>query len=142
MMKKNISSSRKGRNRRPSADTIRRRQGPPRRLAEENAVMAEIGRIISSTLNIEEAYKLFSGKVKKLLPYDRITINLINKDGTTLIDRYVEGEPVLGRNMGDTFQRAGTLTEAVIQNRKGLTIHSQDENKVAAKYPGDRKSVV
>ena len=64
MMKKNISSSRKGRNRRPSADAIRRREGAARRLAEENAVMAEIGRIISSTLNIEEAYQLFSRKVK------------------------------------------------------------------------------
>ena len=46
-----------------------------KRLSQENAVMAEIGRIISSTLNIEEVYKLFSEEVKKLLPFDRIVIS-------------------------------------------------------------------
>jgi PAS domain S-box-containing protein len=106
------------------------------RLAEKSAVMAEIGQIISSTLNIEEVYKLFSAKVKSLIPYDRITINLISKDGDFLTDRYVEGESVPGRNIGDIFSRAGTLTEAMILNRRGLMIDSQDENEIAVKYPG------
>ena len=45
-----------------------------RNLAQENAIMAEIGRIISSTLNIEEVYERFAEKVRKLIPFDRITV--------------------------------------------------------------------
>ena len=71
---------------------LRKSEDEAHRLARENSVLAEIGRIISSTLTIEEVYKLFSGKVKSLIPYDRIAINLINEDGSTLIDRYVEGD--------------------------------------------------
>jgi PAS domain S-box-containing protein len=117
-------------------EALRRSEEEAQRLAEENAVMAEIGRIISSALNIEDVYKLFSEKVKSLLPYDRIAINLLNNDGTTLINRYVEGDSAPGRNAGEVFPKGGTITEAVIQNRKGLTIDSQDENDMAAKYPG------
>ena len=50
------------------------------RLARENAILAEIGRIISSTLNIDDVYKLFSEEVKKLLPFERIVINLIDPE--------------------------------------------------------------
>ena len=46
------------------------------RLAEENAVMAEIGRIVSSTLNIEEVYERFAEEVRKLISFDRIIINI------------------------------------------------------------------
>ena len=115
---------------------LRESQQEAMRLAEENAVMAESGRIISSALNIEDVYKLFSEKVKSLLPYDRIVLNLFNSDGATVINRYVEGDSAPERNTGDAFPKGGTVTEAVIQNRKGLVIDSQDENEIAAKYPG------
>ncbi len=98
--------------------------------------MAEIGRIISSNLNIEEVYALFSEKVKSLLPYDRIAINLINEDDVTLVTRYVEGGSAPERNVGDVQPKAGTLTEGVILNRKGLVIDSRDEIEIGAKYPG------
>ena len=98
--------------------------------------MAEIGRIISSNLNVEKVYALFSEKVKSLLPYDRIAINLINEDDATLVTRYVEGDSAPERNLGDAQPKAGTLTEAVILNRRGLVIDSGEENEIGAKYPG------
>jgi PAS domain S-box-containing protein len=117
-------------------EALRKREEEAQRLAGENAIMSEIGRIISSTLNLDEVYALFSAKVKSLIPYDRIAINLIKKDRTTFINRYVEGESAPERNSGEVFPRAGTLTEAMIQNRKGLVVDSQDGNEVAAAYPG------
>ncbi len=122
--------------RKRAEEALRKSEEEAQRLAHENAVLAEIGRIISSSLTIEEVYKLFSEEVKKLLPYDRIAINLINEDSSTLIDRYVEGDSVPRRNIGGVFPIAGTLTERVIQDRKGLTFASEDQNDVAAKYPG------
>ena len=49
-----------------------------RRLAHEYAIIAEIGRIISSTLDIEEVYGRFAEEVQKLIPFDWIGINVIN----------------------------------------------------------------
>ena len=122
--------------RRQAEEALRKSEESSRRLAEENAVMAEIGRIISSNPDIQEVFKLFTEKAKSLLPYDRISINLINKDGDTLVNRYVEGDTAPGRNVGEVFPMAGTLTERVIQSRKGFLFGSQDENEVAADFPG------
>ena len=117
-------------------EVLRKREVEAQRLAEVNAIMAEIGRVISSTLNIDEVYELFSEKVKSLIPYDRIAINLINKDGTTLINRYVQGDSAPERNAGEVFPKAGTVTETMIHNRTGLIFDSQEEKEVAARYPG------
>jgi PAS domain S-box-containing protein len=117
-------------------EALRKGEKEAQRLAEENAIMSEIGRIISSTLNLDEVYALFSAKVKSLIPYDRIAINLVNKDGTTFINRYVEGDFAPERNPGEVFLRAGTLTEEVMQNRKGLIIEGEEGNGVPARYPG------
>jgi two-component system, cell cycle sensor histidine kinase and response regulator CckA len=117
-------------------EALRERGKEAQRLAEENAVMSEIGRIISSTLNLDEVYALFSVKVKSLIPYDRLVINLINKGGASLLNRYVGGEPATERNSGEVFPMAGTLTEWVIQNRKGLVVDSREDQETAAGYPG------
>ena len=117
-------------------EALKRSEEAAQRLAFERMIMAEIGQIISSSPDIEEVYALFSEKVKSLLSYDRIAINLINQDGSTLTDRYIEGISVPGRKSGETFPMAGTLTETVIQNRKGLIFDSRDEKEIAAKYPG------
>jgi PAS domain S-box-containing protein len=117
-------------------ECLRRNEREAQRLAEENGIMAEIGKIINSSLNVEEVYKLFSEIVNRILPYDRIVINLINRDGCTVTNRYVEGISVPGRNTGEIFPIEGSLTGNVIQNRKSFLLNSQDESEISGKYPG------
>ena len=107
-----------------------------KKVSQENSVVAEIGKVINSSLKIEEVYKLFSEKVSRILPYDRIAINLVNKDGRTLTNRYVEGASAPGRNFGEVFPLAKTLTAEMIQDRRSVVFNSQDENEISAKYPG------
>ena len=64
-------------------EALQRSEEAAKRIAQENATMAEIGRIISSTLNIEEVYEHFAEEVRKLIPFDRIAINIINHDDHT-----------------------------------------------------------
>ena len=59
---------------------LRSSEEEAKRLAQENAIMAEIGRIISSTLNIQEVYERFAEEAHKLIPFDRIAINIINPE--------------------------------------------------------------
>lgn len=62
-----------------------------RKLAEETSVLAEIGRIISSSLQIDEVYERFSQQVLKLIPCDRIAVNLIELDHERFHNDYIFG---------------------------------------------------
>ena len=87
------------------------------RLARQNAALAEIGRVISSSLEIEEVYALFADQTFHLIPFDRISINLIREDIGEFMTAYVIGTPARGRAVGETTRIAGTFTEQVIRNR-------------------------
>ncbi len=64
--------------RKRTREALQRSEEEATRLAQENAVMAEIGRIISSTLNIEEVYERFAAEARKLIPFGRIVVALNN----------------------------------------------------------------
>ncbi|MBM4309024.1 MAG: PAS domain S-box protein, partial [Deltaproteobacteria bacterium] len=53
--------------RKQAEEVLRRSEESSRELAQENATMAEIGWIISSTLNIDEVYERFSEELNKLI---------------------------------------------------------------------------
>ncbi len=50
--------------------------GEAARALREISIIAEIGRITGSTLDIEEVYGRFCARVKKLIPFDRLAINI------------------------------------------------------------------
>lgn len=89
-------------------------------LARENAVMAEIGRIVSSTLKLEEVYERFAQEVKKLIPFDRIAVSLVDPAAQTGVVTYISGVEVEDRRVGAVFPLQGTVTEAVMESRSGL----------------------
>ena len=97
-----------------------------KRVAQENATMAEIGRIISSTLHIEEVYERFAEDVRTLIPFDRIAINLIDLDSQTITVAYVLGIDVEGRRQGEVYPLKGSINEGVIQTRSGVLIQNQE----------------
>jgi len=116
-------------------DELLKSEQKAKRLAQENAIMAEIGQIISSTLNIEEIYERFAEEVSKLIPFDRIAINIINpKDQTTTIT-YVTGVEIEGRRIGDTIPLAGTMTEEVMRTRSTLLFETNGKEDLTKRFP-------
>jgi PAS domain S-box-containing protein len=100
-----------------------------KRLARENAVLAEIGRIVSSSLDIGEIYECFATAVKKLLPFDRICIGLIDPDGKTISYDYVKGVRVPHCEPADRGPIYGTAIEKIIKTRKGMLIQGEEIQK-------------
>ena len=92
--------------------------------------MAEIGRIISSTLNIDDVYERFAEKVRELVPFDRISINIFNPRDDTILTAYVTGLDVPDRLKGNAIPVVGTLAEEVIRTRTKLFIQAEDQKKV------------
>jgi PAS domain S-box-containing protein len=106
-----------------------------RRLAEENAVMAKIGRIISSSLNIEEVYERFAQEVRKLIEFENITVGMINPEERSLAITHVFGVPVAGREVGALFPLDGTAAEEIYKTRASLFIQKENLEEAARKIP-------
>jgi len=102
-----------------------------RRLAKENEIIANIGRIISSSLNIEEVYERFAEETQKIIPFDRISINLIDYEKNLVNVVYTTGAKVPGRQPGDSFSLNGSVNQEVAQRRSGLIIQPEDEKEIS-----------
>jgi len=121
--------------RKRAEEALRRSEEEAKRLAKEAAVLAEIGRIISSTLNIEEVYEWFAKEAQKLIPFDRISINLINLEDGTVAVAYVSGLDIPGRRLGDTYLLKGSATERIRSSRLSLLIQPETRQEFEEKFP-------
>ncbi|MDI7259690.1 MAG: GAF domain-containing protein [Thermodesulfobacteriota bacterium] len=117
-------------------EALRKSEETARRLSQENAIVAEIGRIISSTLNIDEVYERFAEEVGKLIPIDRITINIINPRDNTTFAAYIAGAELSHRVKGSVYPSVGTFTEEVKRTRKSLLIHEENYKEYLDRFPG------
>ena len=106
------------------------------RLAHENAVMAEIGRIISASLNIDDVYDSFAEEVRKLVPFDRIDVNLANLNEGVVTHAYWTGLEMPGRHRGDVSGLRGTALEELCRTGSGILFHPEDGEQVTKRFPG------
>ena len=122
--------------RKRAEEALRRSEAQANQLAQENAIMAEIGKIIGSTLNIDEVYERFAKEARKLISFDRININLIDHEARTATAAYSAGRGVEGRQIGDVFPLEGTAADEVIRTHSGLLLHPTDEEQLERRFPG------
>ena len=117
-------------------EELHRDQEIIQQLATEMSIIAEIGRLISSTLDIDEVYERFAAEARKLIPFDRLVVNLIKPQEGTRSCTYVFGLAVPGRKPGDSFPLAQSMDEVLLRTRKGLIIQPKSIEKIADRYPG------
>ena len=108
--------------RKRAEETLRTSEEAARRLAKGNEVIAEMGKIISSTLNVEEVYERFAEEVRKLIPFDRIMVALNNPEEDTATVAYVSGFGIEGRKVCDIYPLRHSASEEVIRTRAGLLV--------------------
>jgi len=89
--------------RKQAEEALRKSKEEATRLAKEAEVLARIGRIISSTLRIEEVYDRFAEEVSKLIPLDRICISLVKPEAGMTENVYVWGVKVGDRKAGNSY---------------------------------------
>ena len=100
---------------RVQADESRRTEATlERRFAQENEVIAEVGRVISSTLNIDEVFELFAAQVRRLIKFEMIAASIIDHSQQTTSIRYWSGPPEYRDNFGTTVPLSGSITGNVL----------------------------
>jgi PAS domain S-box-containing protein len=121
--------------RKRAEEALQKSEEEAKRLAQENAIMAEIGRIISSTLNIDEVYERFAEETRKLLPFDRIAIQTINLIENTATFAYLSGIDVGSRRLRDTMPLSGSVTTECIRTQSSLLFQPESIDEVVNKFP-------
>jgi PAS domain S-box-containing protein len=121
--------------RKRAGEALRRSEERATQLSRENAIMAEIGRIVSSTLKIEEVYKRFAEEARELIPFDRISINTINPDRTSITIAYFFGVKIEESEEGLVLPLDRPFFEYILNRQSGFLIHPQDESELTEHFP-------
>ena len=102
-------------------------------LALEHSVMAEIGRVISLSLDIDDVYEHLGYEIRQLIPFDRMMISMVDQGGDSVSHAFVLGEKVPGRQQ---VPLAGTFAEEVIQRRSAVILEEDKEPDLDKRFPG------
>jgi two-component system, cell cycle sensor histidine kinase and response regulator CckA len=116
-------------------EALRKSEQEAQRLSQENEIIAEIGRTVSSTLNIDDVYEKFTGEVSKLIPLDGIGIALIDPEADLATITYVSGIASPVRQKGSTFPLPGTVVEMAAQKGSGTIVLMEDREELEALGP-------
>jgi len=99
-------------------------------LAEEREVVAKIGRIISSTLEIDKVYRYFAEEVRKIIPFDRISVDIIQPERNGFSTAYALGNGTEGLRSEEIIPLAGSITQEVMRTRSSLLLQAEDTGEV------------
>ena len=115
---------------------VREAEEKQSRLANENSVMAELGRIISSSSDFSEVCDMLGVEIEKLIPFDRIALTMDGATDDSLSPIWVTGTEVPGRQPGDPVPLAGTSAEHTIRNRATTILEASTERHLWDTFPG------
>ena len=104
------------------------------RLASENETLGEIGRIISSSLDISDVYEGFGEQLRSLIQFDRLSISLVNLDENTFTNAYTLGDEIPGRNPGEVTSLEGTVTDEAVRSRSAMVVQG-DPEEMERRFP-------
>jgi len=80
-------------------------------------------------------YELFALQVRKLISFDRLSVNLFNPDEATYTITYISGSDIPGRRSGDTVPIAGSFSEIIMYTRTGLLINTTGVEDMIRRFP-------
>ena len=121
--------------RKQAEEALRKSEAEAKRLAHENATLAAIGRIISSTLDIENVYERFAELVKEVINFDRIMINVNNLEENTVTVVYSAGADVPGRRVGEVNSLRGSINEEIVRTHSSFFRPGESISELAKTYP-------
>ena len=73
-----------------------------------------MAQIITSTLTIEEMYERFALETKKLVDFDRMTVNLVDEEAAAYTLKHIYGTQRASRLLGSVVPLAGNQNEQVL----------------------------
>ena len=97
--------------------------------------MAEIGRTVSASLDINEVYETLGEEIHKLIPFHRMSLSLVNHESGTMSPTWVVGTDVPGRRQGDDFPLAGASSGEVVRTKSPIMLEAETEADLEHRFP-------
>ena len=105
------------------------------RIAREALAMAEIGRIVSSTLTIEDVYEPFAAEVKKIIPFDRIVVSMIDGERGAVRNVYMAGGEVHDRGTETVYPLEGSGNAEMFRTKSTFLLQTEDFTDYQDRFP-------
>ena len=114
----------------------KRAESETQRLSEENAKLAEISLVLTSSLEIDEVYDQFGELVRVLIPSDKVDIISTDAEAATLTIEHVYGVEVAAESgkKGHTRSWENSIAKEIVQRGAGAIIDPIDEQDAAARF--------
>ncbi|HVP79006.1 MAG TPA: PAS domain S-box protein [Thermodesulfobacteriota bacterium] len=116
-------------------EMLRERGEAAKEMAREAFVLAEIGRTVSSTLNIDQIYEAFATEAKKIITFDRIVISLIDIEKKAFRNVYIAGEEIQDRGTEDVYPIEGSGHAEMLRTRSTVLVQTEDSNEYKDRFP-------
>ncbi|MCH8221807.1 MAG: GAF domain-containing protein [Chloroflexi bacterium] len=103
--------------------------------------LAEIGKIMTSSLDLNEVFPRCADQIARLIPFDRLAIILVDEDAGTKTDAYSVGIEIPGQEPGVVTPLANSFAEEILENGGPLLIGAAELADRAERFPGTRARV-
>ncbi len=107
-----------------------------RAVAEENAVMAEIGLVVGSSLDLSLVYERFAEQTKRLIACDATAVISVYPALDEFKMEYISGLDIHERQEGESYPLAGTPTFTAYSTGEPVLSMPRSEDEVAEQFPG------
>lgn len=124
--------------RKSAEEALQKKEKELSHLQQESSLTSEIGKVLGSTITLEETYQrftLFADEVKKLIPFDRLAITIINPEDNTLQISYALGKDVSNWPEGESRPLAGSSAEEVMRTRTSLLVQEDNQEEAKEFFP-------
>ena len=105
------------------------------RETEERKTLAEIGRSISSSVEVQDLCERLAVEVGKLLQFDRIVISTVDSKKEVLNRNYVGGVKVADRDLGSKRLLGSSHKEPVLRHGVGVIVKYETPEDLFKKFP-------
>ena len=113
----------------------KRAEEDQRRWGEETSALAAIGRTVSASLDINDVYERLGEEIRKIIPFDRFTIGLVDHENGTTSPTWELGSGVPSRRTGDEIPLAGAFSGEVVRTRSPVLLEVETEAEVGRTFP-------
>lgn len=124
--------------RKAAEEALQKKEEELSHLHQESSLTSEIGKVLASKITLEETYQglaLFANEVKKLIPFDRLAITIINPEDNTLQISYALGKEVCNWPEGERRPLAGSSAEEVMRTRTSLLVQEDNQEEAKEFFP-------
>lgn len=119
-------------------EVLQKKEEELSRLLQESSLTSEIGKVLGSTINLEEIYQsfaIFADEVKKIIPFDRLSTTIINPEDNTLQISYAIGMDLSNWPVGEVRPLSGSSAEEVMRTKTSLLIQEENQEEAKERFP-------